>query len=160
MPSVLFICRANQFRSPLAAVCLQRAIKQLGSGTSWIVESAGAWTKPGLPVPQFVLDVTHRLGLPGLARHVSRQLDGEILDRFDLAIVMEAGQKEAIISEFPTRRQSVFLLSEVVDGLVYDIADPAVPGIDSDKVASEIYELINRGVVKIMKLAQSLQVER
>jgi protein-tyrosine phosphatase len=160
MPSVLFVCRANQFRSPLAAACLQRAIKQVGTGTDWVVESAGTWTKPGLPVPQVVLQVTHRLGLPGLSRHVSRQLDGKILEGFDLVIVMEAGQKEAIVNEFPARRRHVYLLSEVVDGIAYDIADPAIPGIDPDKVADEIYALINKGADRVMKLARYLQVQK
>jgi protein-tyrosine phosphatase len=76
MPSVLFVCRANQFRSPLAAACLQRAIKQVGTGTDWVVESAGTWTKPGLPVPQVVLQVTHRLGLPGAGSWMEKSWKG------------------------------------------------------------------------------------
>ncbi|MDP3186600.1 MAG: hypothetical protein Q8M58_15180, partial [Anaerolineales bacterium] len=34
------------------------------------------------------------------------------------------GQKEAILSEFPNVGQRVFLLSEVVEGVAYDIPDP------------------------------------
>jgi protein-tyrosine phosphatase len=160
MPSVLFVCRANQFRSPIAAACFQHAIKQLTSTSNWVVESAGTWTKPGLPVPKVVLQITHRLGLTGLSRHVSRQLDEKILSSFDLVVVMEAGQKESIVTEFPTVRQRVYLLSEVVDGTPYDIADPAIPGIDPDEVADEIYSLINKGTVQLMKLANSLQVRQ
>jgi hypothetical protein len=46
-----------------------------------------------------------------------------------------------------------------VDGTAYDIADPAMPGIDPDRVADEINMLIDKGADQIMKLAQSLQVE-
>ena len=159
MPSVLFVCRANQFRSPVAAACFLRALKQQEIGSGWVVESAGTWTKTGLPVPSIVLRVTRRLGLSGLTRHVTRQLTAEILDQFDLIVVMESGQKEAIVSEFPARRRCVYLLSEIVDGTAYDIADPAMPGIDPDRVADEISLLINKGAVQIMRLAQSLQAE-
>ena len=159
MPAILFVCRANQFRSPIAAACFSRAIRQLGNGSGWVVESAGTWTKTGLRVPPVVFQITRRLGLSGLARHVSRQLTLEILNQFDLIVVMENGQKEAIVSEFPARRGSVFLLSEIVDGTAYDIADPAMPGVDPDRVADEISLLINKGAVQIMRLAQSLQAE-
>jgi len=159
MPSVLFVCRANQFRSPVAAACFLRALKQQGVGSGWVVESAGTWTKTGLPMPSIVLQVTRRLGLSGLARHLTRQLTAEILNQFDLVIVMEIGQKEAIVSEFPARRRSVYLLSETVDGIAYDVVDPAMPGVDPDRVADEINALISKGANQIMKLAQTLQAE-
>ena len=125
MPSILFVCTANQFRSPIAAACLLKNIKQGGTEKDWIVESAGTWTKDGLGVPGATLQIAEQLGLDRLNRHHSRQINQKLLDDFDLIIVMEIGHKEAIRSEFPLVYGRVYMLSEIVDGYLYDIPDPA-----------------------------------
>src|SRR6266511_4333719 len=101
MPSILFVCSANQFRSPIAAACLIKNIKQVNRERKWIVESAGTWTSTGLLMPDFALQVGNQLGLDGLSNHQTRQVDQKLLNEFDLIIVMEIGHKEAISHEFP-----------------------------------------------------------
>ena len=160
MPSILFVCTANQFRSPIAAACLQQVLKQKYPAGGWLVESAGTWTQAGLPAPVFALQASQQLGLLGLGRHVTRQVDKKLLDHFDLIIVMETGHKEAIVSEFPATRGRVCLLSEIVDGIPYDIADPTVRDVDPNQVASELQALIKKGADQILRLAQSLHRAR
>src|SRR5271157_1892556 len=100
MPSVLFVCTANQFRSPIAAACLINFIRQEDTPKKWRVESAGTWTKPGLPVSPLALQIAQQLGLRGLESHITHQVSQELLDEFDLILVMESGHLEAIASEF------------------------------------------------------------
>jgi protein-tyrosine-phosphatase len=73
-----------------------------------------------------------------------------------LIIVMESGHKESLSSEFPAVRDRLHLLSEIVDGVPYDIPDPAQPGIDPTQIGREIALLIGRGKEKILQLAKSL----
>jgi protein-tyrosine-phosphatase len=156
MPSVLFICTANQFRSPIAAACLLKNMEQENTHRKWIVESAGTWTRAGLPAPDIALQIANQLGLNGLDGHLTRQIDKKLLNEFDLIIVMENGHKEAICTEFPSVCDRLYLLSEVVDSSLYDISDPADPNINPKDVGGEIHMLITRGKGKILQLAESL----
>ena len=156
MPSVLFVCTANQFRSPIAAACLLKNLNNNGRPDGlWIIESAGTWVESGLPIPSITLKVADRLKLVGLDRHLTRQIDRSILDRFNLIIVMEMGQREALYSEFPSVRGRLCLLSEMVDGVSYDIADPAHSGVNPYEIGQEIYSLVARGMTEILRLAQA-----
>lgn len=156
MPSILFICTANQFRSPIASACLLKSIEPENADREWVIESAGTRTKAGTPLPKITLRVADQLRLEGLDRHLTRQIDQPLLNSFDLIIVMEAGQKEAIASEFPTIRTRLYLLAEIVDGISYDIPDPAQRGVDPHDIGRELQMLMTRGKGKILQLARSL----
>ena len=158
MPSVLFICRANQFRSPLAAAFLLKQIES--GGEEWSVGSAGTWTKPGQPAASVAITIANRLNLLGLDEHRTRQVGRELLDGYDLILTMETGQLEAIASEFQAVADRSRLLSEVVDGLPYDIPDPVGLLNDPEEVASELQMLIEKGGHKILKLAETLHQAR
>jgi protein-tyrosine phosphatase len=156
MPSVLFVCTANQFRSPIAAACLLKNIEQENKRRNWIVESAGTWTRDGLHAPAITLQIASQLGLDGLDHHLSRQIDQKLLNDFDLIIVMEIGQMEAICSEFPSVCGRLHMLSEIVDGIAYDIPDPANVDVNPNDVGHELNMLIMRGKDKILQLAETL----
>ncbi len=156
MPSILFVCTANQFRSPLAAACLLLAIDHEDTDTKWVVESAGTWTTPGLPAATSAIQVAKQLRLTGLDHHLTRQLDRQLLDQFDLIVVMESGHKEAILTEFPSVCNRVYLLSELVDDFPYDIPDPVGPGVDPGEVGRDLYRILARGKEKILGFARSL----
>jgi protein-tyrosine phosphatase len=156
MPSILFVCTANQFRSPIATACLLKNIEKDHIEGEWIVQSAGTWTSDGHRAPEIALKVASQLGLDGLDNHRSRQINQKLLKDFDLIIVMEIGQKEAICSEFPFVCGRVYTLSEIVDGIAYDISDPAYFGISSSRVGHELFMLITKGKEKILQLAETL----
>jgi protein-tyrosine phosphatase len=156
MPNILFVCTANQFRSPFAAACLVNVLQNRFDGETWVVESAGTWAPEGAPAIASALKNAERLGLKGLARHRSRQVSISLLERYDLVIVMESGHKEALSTEFKSVRNRIFMVSEIIDGIQYDIPDPAVPGNKPDEVALELQALINKGAEKIIILARSM----
>ena len=156
MPSVLFVCTANQFRSPIAAACFSKLIEREAPDKKWRVASAGTWTESGMRAAGIASRVADSLGLGRLESHLTRQIEQDLLVQFDLVIVMEAGHKEALYSEFPSVRQRLYLLSELVDGIPYDIPDPADSGVDPFEVGREICTLLARGEEKILQVAESL----
>lgn len=153
MPRILFVCTANQYRSPLAAALLTKKLQMDGYSHGWTIESAGTWTAPGQHVPPDVLAVARSMGLD-LHSHLTRQVDQNILSGCDLVLVMERGHKEALSFEFPMIQQRVYLLSEVADGLEYDVADPAHSDVTMIEIAEEINRLINKASSRIYQLAR------
>ncbi len=160
MPSVLFVCTANRFRSPLAAMAFSRRMKGESDFAEWEVGSAGTWTQPDFPALALTEKIARRLDLD-LSRHVSRPITAELLLGYDLILVMESGHKEAIQNEFPASRNRIFLLSEVVHGLPYDILDPLGSGEEAfQEVADEIIKIITEGSDRICQLARRLYAAR
>ena len=137
MPSVLFVCTANLYRSPLAAAFLRAELKRAADGKEWLIDSAGTWTKTGTLIHVQTIEDAGHFGLD-VRGHRSRQVTMELLSRQDLILVMEAGHKEALDIEFPDQAGKIYLLADVVDGLTYDIPDPfSLEGKHDRDVATE-----------------------
>ena len=160
MPAVLFICTANRFRSPIAAAAFRKKLGDEGMASEWRVDSAGTWTTPGLPaVPEAVL-TAHELGL-NIEEHVTKLVNGLDLQQFNLILAMEAGHKEAIVSEFPQVHERVFMLSYVVGGISYDIPDPMAAEEDMTReITTEVCDLVWKGFSEICQLARRLSLSR
>jgi protein-tyrosine-phosphatase len=155
MPSILFVCTANLYRSPLAAAFLRAALKDDPSGNEWVIDSAGTWTKSGTPIHSQTIEDGHHFGLE-VRTHRSKQITAQLLSRYDLILVMETGHKEALQIEFPDQSKKIHLLSEVVDGLTYDIPDPfSSEGKHDRDVANELHKIIIRGYKKIFAMAKN-----
>jgi protein-tyrosine phosphatase len=153
MPSILFVCTANLYRSPLAAALLRRKLRAEAASPPWLVESAGTWTPPGLPAPGELLAAAEFIGID-LKSHLTRQVDLKLLEQFDLVLVMERGHREALGIEFPSQRQKLHLLSELADGLEYDIADPARSRMRVGEFIAGMSALIERAYAGICRRAQ------
>jgi protein-tyrosine phosphatase len=153
MPSILFVCTANRFRSPLAEAIFQAELTKRGLQTDWQVGSAGTWTKDGLPAMPEAISAARELGLD-LTFHRSRPVSAELLRQCDLVFVMESGQKEALIIEFSAIIENVFLLTEGVGGVAYDIPDPFFTDESPVSIAKELIGLFHNGFEKIVQLAE------
>lgn len=150
MPTILFVCTADQYRSPIAAAYLRRLLCEHGLG-EWNVESAGTWAIPRqVPTAESIRDAkTLELDLGG---HVTRMVDAQILRGADLIVVMEKGQKEALLTEFPECGARTYLLAELLQGVPFNVADPvAYPG-EHDKVLREMCDVIGRAFERIVEL--------
>lgn len=121
----------------------------------WVIESAGTWTQAELPAADIAIKIAKQLGLDGLQLHRTRQIDQDVIDRYDLVIVMEAGHKEALSAEFPQIRSRLYMLSEIVDEISYDIPDPAYRSINPFDVGRNIQEMVTRGRDEILRRAHS-----
>jgi protein-tyrosine-phosphatase len=143
MNSVLFVCTANRYRSPIAAACFKAELAKRKQEKSWSVLSAGTWAMDGYPAMPAAILEARQLGL-NIQDHRSRGITAEMLQESDLVVVMEQGHKEAVQVEFKAYRQKVVLLSEVVEGSFYDIADP-VTDPETIEVGPQICRLIQTG---------------
>ncbi len=153
MPSVLFVCTANRFRSPIAAIYFAREVVKHGDDQEVSVSSAGTWTVSDRPAMPEALTQAKKYGL-NLTLHKSRPIKKEILSRADLILVMENNHKEAILQEFPFSANHVHLLAEVVDGVSNDIPDPYATDEPPDVITREIINMIDRGYNQIVQLAR------
>jgi protein arginine phosphatase len=159
MPSILFVCTANRFRSPLAAALFKKNLEERGITGSWQVGSAGTWTIPGKPVLQAASGAALRFGID-LSGHRSSEVSRGLLREYDLILVMQAGQKEALMTEFPELQPKIHLFSEVVEGRSYDIPDFLSSEQELEEVAQELNALIRRGLDSICTLAARLSTIR
>lgn len=151
--SILFVCTANRYRSPFAEFVFRK--KLLDTGITWYISSAGTWTENNLPAIPDAVQKAKALGLD-LSEHRSIEVTETLLLEHDLVLVMEKGHKEALWAEFPVARQRIFLLAEVVDGVAYDIPDPARFRAESEMIMNDLHGLIERGYEKILQKATSL----
>lgn len=151
MPRIVFVCTKNQFRSPLAAAILKRELALRELPGEWIVDSAGSWVADLAPATPEALTEAAKRGL-NLDGHISKGIEGIHRENIDLFLVMEQGQKESILIDFPKLRDRIFLLSELT-GVSFSIPDPYVTGESFSEIASEIESLIQGNVDKIVALA-------
>ncbi len=154
MPSVLFVCTGNQYRSPIAAAAFLRLLNQRGLADQWIVKSAGTRTIPGQPPLPDAVRVARDLDL-NISDHTTRMITADDLSKYDLVLVMEWRQKQALCYEFPAASKRIHLLSQVVNHLDYDIWDPADPSVSARGVAIELCDSVRRGFWDICGLAES-----
>ncbi len=157
MPSVLFVCTANRFRSPIAAALFARKLQQERVAPDWSVGSAGTWAEPGLPVIPSPKWVSEHLKL-NLDTHKAVRIVGGLLSWYDLILVMERSHQESLMVEFPEMKDKIFLLTQVATGVAYDVPDPGVVKDDTFlDIATELSDLVDGGFQAICLLARQKQ---
>ena len=156
MASILFVCTANRFRSPLAAALMKQVLAEAyGASHSWVVGSAGTWAQPGQPVVPTLPGVARRFGVD-LSDHRAARVSRQLLCNYDLILAMQSSQKEALQAEFPALADSIYLFSNVVERGSYDIPDLHRTEEEAMEVATDLNELIRRGRERICVLAGAL----
>jgi len=144
VPSILFVCSANQCRSPMAEVLFQELLQQKGKADDWRVESAGVWAYQGARATENAQIVIAERGL-SLDDHRSQPADPALLKQFDLVIVMENRHKEVLQVEDPGLVDRVYLIRELA-GEVGDFNDPVGGSLGVyRKAAGEIHTLLSEG---------------
>jgi protein-tyrosine phosphatase len=119
--SVLFVCKGNICRSPLAEAYFQSLVDK--DGRRMIVRSAGLETTPGKPahIKAKAVALEHRLSLE---EHATTQVHTELIDKSDLIVVMEIVQKNRIQRLYPKANGKVVLLGRFDSVGSLEIADP------------------------------------
>jgi protein-tyrosine phosphatase len=125
--SILFVCLGNICRSPFAAVLAADRLKQANE-LDVLCASAGIRTNQGARAPDTACDVATSYGL-SLAAHRPQTLTRELVDTFDLIVVMEAAQLIELRTHYPDAADRLMLLSLFDDQAGpgygrYNIADP------------------------------------
>ena len=169
MPSVLFVCTANRFRSPLAEGFFEQALVKeenerrcswpIGKAADWEVTSAGIHAVPLQLVLPDVLEAGKKLGID-LSDHLSQRVQDLALAEFDLILVMQENQKQALLNDYPDLREHIYLLSQVLENDSYDFPDHfrSLHGVRG--VGDVMGELIQRNMGYICVLAMALHNKR
>ncbi len=116
------------------------------------MDSAGTWAVPGRIIYPDAAQAASKLGVD-VGGHVTRLVDEAMVSEYDLILVMEKGQREALNVEFPAARERVYLLSEMLDGVLFDIPDPVSSTDDTDVILRDMCDVIRHGLPRIMELA-------
>lgn len=151
MPKIAFVCTRNRFRSPLAAAMLRRELAMRNIPGEWSVESAGTWVSDLLPPTPEAFEQAEKRKLD-LSSEISVGIEALDLDSIDLLLVMEQGEKESILLDFPDLKKKTFLLSEL-SGPAFSIPDPYVTNEPCNEIAQEIETLIQENIQIITALA-------
>ncbi|HSD83923.1 MAG TPA: low molecular weight protein arginine phosphatase [Anaerolineae bacterium] len=150
--SVLFVCTANQCRSPMAEALWKALVGQHGEAEGWQIQSAGTWTEPGRPATQLAQAVLQRRNLD-LSGHRSRPLDAGLLASASLVLVMTRHQRESIQIEFPEMSGKVYLLSQLIDR-DFDIEDPYGGSLDDYELcAADLQGILTEGYDRLVALS-------
>lgn len=152
MPGVLFVCTANQCRSPMAEALFQERLQKMGMDSDWTVASAGTSAFGGSPPTHFARQVMQERGLD-ISEHRSEAADAAMMRDFDLILVMEERHKSYLQSRFPFGAKKVYLMTEMVGGH-HEIEDPVLGDLDRySQTAQEMEGFLEQGFKRIVKLA-------
>jgi protein-tyrosine phosphatase len=90
-----------------------------------------------------------------ISQHRSRYATKELLEAYNLSLVMERSHKEALRAEFPELAKRIYLLSEMA-GSAYDVRDPYGGSMaDYRDTARELDSLLAKGFDRITRQAQT-----
>ncbi len=155
-PSILFVCTGNLCRSPMAKVLFRAQLqKARADWQSWIIDSAGTWTNDNEPASTNAVTVMQQRGLE-LADHRSKILTAKLINDFDLILVMEPNQKEAIQIEFPQVAKRVFVITEMENGYPAILRDPYGRSVEHyEETAKKLEKIFSIGMERIFTLVDA-----
>lgn len=152
MVHVLVICTANVCRSPVGEAVLRDRLSRKGFD-DWVVGSAGTWALDESRAAPYSVELMAEQGID-ISIHRARLVSEALLADADLVLCMESGHAEAISAEFPAHASRVYLLSEMV-GQRHDVSDPyGGPLPRYRRMVAEVTELVEKGLDRIVELAQ------
>jgi protein-tyrosine phosphatase len=154
MPNILFVCTANQCRSPVAAALFQQQLVQAGLAADWGVASAGTWARPGRPADRQMQALAQAAGLD-LSQHRAQDIsEVPALRAYTLILTMERHHQEALQAEFPQLRTRIYLLAELA-GAPFDIVDPIGGPVQQYRQSfAQLEQVIRTAFPRILALAQ------
>lgn len=153
MPSILFVCTANQFRSPLCAAFFEKVLTEKGIREKWTVDSAGTWVARRTGAHPAALRVGKRLGVD-LSQHRAKEINGLLIKEADLVVVMTESQKEALHCEFAEQKRKIVMLSELSGSDKADIPDPVTSDAgDMEIFVQELARMIETASAEIIQQA-------
>ena len=119
---VVFVCAGNTCRSPMAAVMLRQELDDLGI-KNLPVASRGLYAEPGKAISDGSALALAARGMSA-DEHRSAPLAAADVAGAGLILVMEPGQRDALLEKFPEARGKVHLVSEFGGQGAVPVADP------------------------------------
>ena len=143
---VVFVCRGNIIRSPMAARLLRRELHALRC-PGIAVESAGLHATDGGPADVRALAVAPHFGM-SLDDHVARRVTEEMVRSADVVVVMDRINEAEVLARFPAARDKVILLGTAADVEPAEIPDPFV---GNATTVQRCYELLQPAVAALAR---------
>ena len=149
----MFVCSANQCRSPMAEVLFADLVKQNGQeDDDWRIASAGVWAYDGLPATSNAVAAMQARGLD-LRGHRSQGITVRLLNEYKLVLCMTYEHKNSLQRNFPEHAGQIYLLSEMVEDLG-EIDDPVGLSVQTYRsTADEIRGMLEHGYDLICQLS-------
>ncbi len=147
--NILFVCTGNSCRSPMAEGLMKEMVK---GNAHFTISSAGVSSYEGMPATKEAVIVMRHSGVD-ISAHISRRLTAEMVKQADYILVMEAGHKLYITTNFPCAQKRVFLLKEFLpenDGSK-TIPDPIGMNINYYKEVALVIKKSIEGLVAKLK---------
>lgn len=149
--SLLFICKGNICRSPYA----ERYARTLVDDDVRC-DSAGIEVNQGNHPPDHAVAVAAERGI-SLSGLLPRELSAEMMDDFDMVVVMEGGQLTHLRERFEKHRAKLFLLplfdKHSGSFLRFNITDPYGKGVDDFR---QCYTRIERCLQGLLEATRPL----
>jgi len=149
--SVLFVCSANQCRSPMAMALFADLVKKKHHPDEWRIESAGCWAMAGMPATSNAAEAVRKLGL-NLDDHRAQPVTDWLLKQFQLVLCMEMEHKTTLRRNYPEHAGKIYLLSEMSSHL-QEIDDPVGQSIERySSTIGKISQFLDAGYPRICEL--------
>jgi protein-tyrosine phosphatase len=132
---VLFVCTANQGRSPMAEAIVRARLAERDLDSRATVGSAGLWGG-GVACSAPVVDAAQALG-GDLSRHSSRQLTEALVDEAGLLLGLAVEHAQAIVAMREDARARTFTLRELAR--LVEAAGPRRPEEEVDAYVSRLH---------------------
>ncbi len=147
---ILFVCTGNTFRSFSAAYCFKNFLKRHNiSGIE--VSSAGIEAKEAVP-DQRIIQELKRLNV-STGGYKQKKLTRDLFRKYDLVIAMAKEHQKFIKKNYGS---DVPLFLELALGKLESIRDIDAAAIDSKVAPEENRRVIERYIVKVVRLVNSL----
>jgi protein-tyrosine phosphatase len=151
LPTVLFVCRGNTCRSPIAAALMDAQFKLRGR-TDVAALSAGTdvgGDADGRGASDLAAEVVREAGID-LGAHAAKPVTPALLGRADWVFVMERSQLERIVELLPEERSRV----RVLDPAGGDIGDPFGGDLETYRAARD--RIADAVGSRVLEIAESL----
>ena len=153
MAHILVVCTANICRSPVAEALLEDRLRHRGYD-DWTVSSAGTWARVKRGPSHNSLVVAAQYG-HDIGDHIARMVEEPYLSDADLVLCMEEGHVEALMIEFPDQAHKIYPITAMA-GPTYSVQDPFGGSLlDYQRMAAELASIIDRGLDRIIELAEA-----
>ena len=139
--NILFVCHSNVCRSPMAEYLFNDMIakdpdlNKIGIKAS----SAGILPKNKYPPSDQAIMVMQERGLGIISRHLSREINAQIIENSDLILTMDEEERADISARFPEASTQTFMLSEFA-GNTGEIDDPSGGSTEKFQLCANIME--------------------